>query len=775
LASRANYTGAATRLDRLVNVSFGLGDFFSVARRTGRIGYGRHARGALAASLAAALGVAAVLWSQPGLAQNVLGQSVLGQNRQLPSKDVPLVFAADEVTYDKTLEIVTLRGRVEIFQNDRILTADTVSYNRKAEIMSASGHVSVMEPTGEVVFANYMEITGDLKNGVARDIRVLMTDNSRFAANGGTLRNGERTLLTQAVFSPCDLCKKDPDRAPLWQLKANKVLHDRTTRNVYYEDVTLEMWGIPIAYAPSFSHADPTVKRRTGVLAPEFGGSSRYGLWATLPYYWDINGHSDLTVYPRVYTSGLPQLGLEYRHRFSFGSLEAFGSGTYSQVDDLSPRKDFRGHIDAKGNFELSDVWRTGFTLQRSTDETYMRRYGYNAPAYLTSQAFVEGFSRRSYANFRSYAFQELRQDLNDRDMPVVAPLLQLDMTGDPDRLGGHYIFQAEAANIYRRDGVDSNKLSAKIGWTKPYIGGWGDVWNFTATVQGDIYNVDRIDHPVVPGRSFSGVVGRILPQATLDWRWPFVRNGGDGNYQVVEPMVSVSVAPSIGSQWRIPNENAQDIVFDETNLFNANRFVGSDRLEGGQRVTYGMKFGLFGAGGGASTLFIGQSYRLNDKQAFVDNQTSSNLSDVIAAVSINPGQFWDGFARLRFDSEKLNVRQADLLTNIGPKSFRVSLNYLFIDDTLVAPNDFGDRQEFNFGVTSQLTDHWSVGAVWSHDLENQKTRYYGGRLKYEDECFIFALDAQRRLYKDREIDPDFRVLLQVVFKQFTSLNSRVF
>jgi len=718
-------------------------------------------------AIALALGVGPVLAIAPFAA--------LSQNRQLPSRDQPLVFAADEVTYDKNLEIITLRGRVEIFQNERILTADTVSYNRKTEVMSASGHVTLMEPTGEVAFADYFEITGDLKNGVARDIRLLMSDNSRFAANGGTLRNGDRTLLTKAVFSPCNLCKDNPERAPLWQLKADKVLHDRASKNVYYEDVTLEMWGIPVAYTPYFSHADPSVKRRTGFLAPEFGASSRYGFWTGVPYYWDINGSADLTIYPRFYTGSLPQLGLEYRQKFSFGSIEALGSGTYAKIEDISNQKDFRGHIDAKGQFELSDVWRAGFTAQRATDETYMRRFGYGSPSFLTSQAYVEGFSRRSYANFRSYSFQELREDLNDRNLPIVAPLLQLDMVGDPDRWGGHYLFQAEAANIFRTDGTDSNKFSARIGWTKPYIGGWGDVWNFTASVQGDIYNVDDVSDPLNPGRSFSGVTTRFLPQATLDWRWPLVRNTGAGSYQLIQPMASISVAPTMGRQWRIPNENAQDLIFDETNLFNANRFVGNDRVEGGQRFTYGVKFGLYGSEGGASTLFIGQSFRLNGKDPFVDNKNGSHFSDVIAAISVNPGKFWDGFARLRLDGEQLNVRQADLLTNIGPREFRVSLNYLYIDETLNDPNDFGDRQQFNVSATSQITDFWSVGAVWSHDIESGKTRYYGGRLKYEDECFIFALDAQRRLYKDREIDPDFRVLVQVVFKQFTSLNSRIF
>jgi LPS-assembly protein len=242
------------------------------------------------------------------------------------------------------------------------------------------------------------------------------------------------------------------------------------------------------------------------------------------------------------------------------------------------------------------------------------------------------------------------------------------------------------------------------------------------------------------------------------------------------EPIVAVSVAPSLGRQWRIPNEESADIIFDETNLFNSNRFVGTDRLEGGQRITYGARFGLFSADGDATTLFVGQSFRFNDKQVFPDTlHSDSHVSDVIAALQINPGSWWDGFARLRMDSQSLRLRQADLLTTLGPQIFRISVNYTYIADALSTVESFGARQEINVGVTSRLDEHWTLGAIYSADIEAGKTRLYGASVRYEDECFVFGLQAQRRLYHDAVLKPDTRILFQLAFKQLTSVQSRVY
>jgi LPS-assembly protein len=159
--------------------------------------------------LAALLGPPAAAQNSPGTSQQIL-----------PNSKEPVLLSADEISYNEDLGIVVATGSVEISQGSRVLLADRVTYSERENTVSAIGHVSLLEPSGDVVFAEYMELTDDMKNGVVRDLRILMTDNSRIAAAGGRLQGGERTEMRKAVFSPCELCEDDPEAPPLWQLKA---------------------------------------------------------------------------------------------------------------------------------------------------------------------------------------------------------------------------------------------------------------------------------------------------------------------------------------------------------------------------------------------------------------------------------------------------------------------------------------------------------------------------------------------------------------------------
>ena len=96
----------------------------------------------------------------------VLVTPVNAQTR--PSTDMPLLFSADEVTRDTDLGTISAAGRVEISQGDRVLLADSVSYSQKNNTVTASGNISLLEPSGDVLFASFMELSGDLRDGIIR-------------------------------------------------------------------------------------------------------------------------------------------------------------------------------------------------------------------------------------------------------------------------------------------------------------------------------------------------------------------------------------------------------------------------------------------------------------------------------------------------------------------------------------------------------------------------------------------------------------------------------
>ena len=85
---------------------------------------------------------------------------------------LPVHLAADQVTHDRELGVITASGNVEIAHGDRILQADTVAYNERQDVVAATGNVRLLEPTGDVLFGEYMELTSDMANGFVKNLRM---------------------------------------------------------------------------------------------------------------------------------------------------------------------------------------------------------------------------------------------------------------------------------------------------------------------------------------------------------------------------------------------------------------------------------------------------------------------------------------------------------------------------------------------------------------------------------------------------------------------------
>src|SRR5689334_15332026 len=247
-------------------------------------------------------------------------------------KNAPVVFQADEVQYDDQLALTVAKGHVEISQGGEVLLADTVTYSQRTDTITASGHVSLLLPTGEVVFSDFMELRDSMNNAFAENVRMLMSDRSRLAANAARRVNGNRLELARGVYSPCDLCKKDPTKPPAWQLKAREISDDKESKLIEFRDAVMEVDGVPVFYTPYLSEPEPSVKRASGFLTPSLGNSSSIGFHFSVPYYWAIDQDKDLTLTPRFTSRAGPLLASEYRQRFGNGVLDALGSVNYSNV-----------------------------------------------------------------------------------------------------------------------------------------------------------------------------------------------------------------------------------------------------------------------------------------------------------------------------------------------------------------------------------------------------------------------------------------------------------
>jgi LPS-assembly protein len=598
-----------------------------------------------------------------------------------------------------------------------------------------------------------------------------MTDNSRFAAAGGRRVGGVETEMNKAIYSPCELCKEHPDRAPLWQIKAVKVVHNQRAKDIEYYDALLEMWGIPVAYFPYFSHPDPTVKRRSGFLAPIIGNKSDLGFVFGLPYYVDIAPDRDLTISPVITQDQGPVLSLQYRQRFTNGELNLSGSGTNAdRTNDTGVvlHNQLRGDLRGSGRFDLDDTWRTGFDVARTTDDTYLRRYTFLPSRYenvLRSNAFVEGFRDRNYASLQAFAFQGLRPTDDNSQMPYVLPAIDYNFVGEPNRRGAFWTADTGIVSLLRETGADSRRLSVLGGWHLPFRTDSGHVFEVSATTQADAYYVNDVPDPANPlGPGLEGVTGRIFPQLAIDWAYPLVREHGAAR-EIIQPMAALIAAPNGGNPDKIPNEDSQSLEFDGSNLFSRSRFSGLDRVEGGQRVDYGVMLGTYGSRYASTTAFVGQSYRFRKDTTFpVGSGLEDKLSDFVGQIRVAPATFYNIQYRFRLDKDSLAPRRNEVTLSGGPSAFRFTAGYIFIDE-LAGTGGFGDRQEMTLNLHSEISRYWSLSARTRHDLEGAGALSYGLQVMYEDECFRLTGDYVRSRTRDREIRPSDTILFRFLLK----------
>ncbi len=115
--------------------------------------------------------------------------------------------------YDKDKSLVTATGHVEAWQNGHVMRADKITFDRNTGVAAAIGHVVLLEPDGEVMFADYAEMQNNMSDGILKDMRALLQQNGRLAANGAQRTGGQINELSKVVYTTCNLCAKDPSTA----------------------------------------------------------------------------------------------------------------------------------------------------------------------------------------------------------------------------------------------------------------------------------------------------------------------------------------------------------------------------------------------------------------------------------------------------------------------------------------------------------------------------------------------------------------------------------
>ena len=689
----------------------------------------------------------------------------------------PILLTADEITYAAAANLVTARGNVEFAQEGRTLLTDLIAYDIEAGTVTALGNIILIEPSGDAIFADELALDEELRDGFVDGIGVLLSDGSRLAAVKGLRSDGERTTLDRAVYSPCEICEDGGD--PLWQIKAERVVHDTASGTVAYRNARLELFGVPVVYTPYFYHPDPTVERRTGFLTPSFGTDSELGFTVETPFFIDLAPNRDLVLSPLVTTGAGVLLSAEYSELQRFGLTEVEGAVAYTDAagkrdadGNLRPRdgNEVRGHIDAQGRYTLNAQDRAGFDLRLASDDSFLRRYDISNDDVLENRVYAERFGQRNYVGINAYGFQSLREADDQDEIPVVMPLAEARVFGPRDRFGGQADGRASILGLSRSDGLDTRRFSSEVAWQLPQIGALGDVRSLRFAVRGDLYSTSG--NPQTRGADGdNNTTGRLVPTVSADWGLPLVGDTGRWSH-VIEPRVAFSYTPGNLNKSSIPNEDSLVFEFDETNLFEANRFTGLDRVESGANLAYGLNFDSVGPAAWRVAGLVGQSIRSGPDGLFPEGSGLENeLSDVVGRVDLRPLELLDVGYRFRVDKDSLTFRRSDLTLAVGPPRLRFDIQYLRISDEL-PEQDLRRRQELVAGVRLQVLDSLAIGVRTRRDLEEDRTVATQYGLIYTNPCLVLVAGLEQSFNRRGELDDEVSFNVRVTFRGLGELEA---
>ncbi len=756
--------------------------------------------GALASLVGVAAFIAAALPTAVH-AQGTLNDMIAGRAGKTTGKE-RLLVEGREIVYNNDKNTVTANGDVEMNYGGRTLQADRVIYDRNSGRVFAEGNVRLTDATGTVTNGSRFELTDDFKTGFIDSLRVQQTTKdhlgpvtARFSAPRAERVEGETTTFLRGTYTACEPCREHPERPPLWQVKAARIIQNNEEHRIYYEDAAIEFAGIPIAYVPYFYSPDPSVRRETGFLAPHYIHSSALGTGASIPYFWAIAPDRDLTLQPTFYSRQGALMQAEYRQRLLTGAFNIRAAGIFQQDKNaflVSPYgagdRTGRGVIETTGRFNINERWVTGWDVALLSDKWFLQNYKIRsqtlASNYVllesTSQLYLRGMGDRSFFDLRGFYFQGLSYADWQKQLPIAAPVLDYDKRIDgPAPLGGEIRFQGNFTNVTRSaaqfqptfvtnraypygtitslgfgtaayqsclvfqrgaclaEGLsgDYARVSAEASWRRNYIDDAGQVWTPFAYLRTDgFFNSPdttgfqnaQIGNFITPNQD---VVGRVTPAIGLEYRYPFIADAGRFGTHTLTPIGQIIARPNETQIGRLPNEDAHSLVYDDTNLFNWDKFSGYDRAEGGVRANVGLQYNVTTPSGWSGNALFGQSYQVAGRNSFstadiintgLQSGLDTRVSDFVGRAQVTPNDNYSFIVRSRFDHTTFNVNsfEAQAVANFKPYvPLTTSLTYVRYDAQPL--QGYQHRREgLQPGAAFQLTPNWSVGGSVLFDFD---------------------------------------------------------
>lgn len=662
-------------------------------------------------------------------------------------------LVADDVSIEGR-NLLIAQGNIDVFYAGTRLSARRIVFDQAADRLIIDGPIFIQGPDGQIITAQRASLDPQLENGILQGARLVLDQQLQLAANQLDRVEGRYSQLYKTAVTSCRVCGT---QAPLWEIRAERIIHDEEARQLYLTNATFHVRGAPILWLPQARLPDPTLARASGLLTPRPRSSDQLGFGVKLPYFITLGDHRDLTLTPYL-SSETTTLEARYRQAFLRGDLIINGAVSRDTLTD----DDTRSYVFAQGLFDVGRGFDLGFDIEAVSDPAYLLDYNYSDKDRLDSAISLTRVRDRDLFQTSFTYYQTLRDDESNNALPPIIADFSYANRSFPG-FGGTLTWSVsgDALERYGSDvgdaGRDVARLGGAVDWQRRWISRTGLVTQAEAGVRVDGYRVRDDD-------SF-GDGARAVPGGQVTLAYPMVRRGS-GATQMITPVISLGWSDSLGTT--PPNEDSTRPELDVANLFALSRFPGDDAVETGLRGAVGVQWARHGVAGGTANLTIGRVIRDDLNTNFTKTSGLQGFASdwlVGGQLTLPQGLRLEGRAQLgdqldpTFAATKIDWQTSDL---------NLAASYLWqsADEDLGRPDPIS---EWLLDTSVQVTDAWAVSFDTRYDVAEDSPVSAGLGVQWRNECVLVDLSVSRRYTSSTIVDPSTDYGLSVELSGFSA------
>ena len=680
----------------------------------------------------------------------------------------PVDFSADSVSSNAETGILTASGNVIITQGLLRLTADLVEYDRNNDTAIATGNVTFIDHDGNTHYIETLRLDDNFARAFAEPVISNLSDGSWISAESLAHDTTNGTAFVGSEFTPCD-CDYLEGETPAWDLNTSETRHDPQSQTVFHRNVTMNIYNVPVMYFPYLSHPDWTVRRRSGVLAPEIKFSSDLGMTYAQSYYWVTGETHDLEITPHIFGDKGQAVRTTYRQHWDESELNAKIIGgslnTYKQTSENVAA------IDATFDTLLGNHWDTQVRVQRASQDTFLRRYKFDSAEELRTYAITERIDQSRYSKIEAYDTQDLTSDRDPEAEPTVLPHIfhERYMDYDDDMT---VRLRLSAIQLDNDESTDLKRWSSELYARQDTLTDIGNI-----TVEGRVAGQYRDIETAPNGEGYTGELGQGTAAVGLGWSLPMTFNFED-RFAILEPKAKISTTKATDRTNKIPNRDSSDFRLDEANLFLLHREQGEDYNITNSRVDVGSSLYLYDKYLGDVTGFVGTSARISGQTPTGLNAATDNdrYSDIIANLTIQPDSLYSISMSGRFHPRDFYLNETTVTAALNLEKTRVTASYEQLSKSYFDTAD-EETEELILTGYQDLGNDWELSVRQVYDMTNDTRKLSDSSvaLNYASgiqDCLTISLGYNRDTDSDRDIKPVDEVFLTFNFKYLGSVST---